>query len=221
MPEIRGVSEINGKRSRIRQSIDVATGRLGAPIPIARTESDDASSPEPLMQAVQANPKIEGNTTAPTILLALKGGKAGEQGILTTDGTKPNFSPKFDAVAYVSQSNLMVRLLARVPRDAYDQARMAAARSEALNKAKQVGLGFIMYASDMDDVLPGQDADIRTLIGPYLKNDSLFDGFNYTFGGGNVQDVEKPAETEMGFVPGPGGRAVVYIDGHAKWIPDK
>jgi prepilin-type processing-associated H-X9-DG protein len=25
---------------------------------------------------------------------------------------------------------------------------------------------------------------------------------------------------ELGFVPGPGGRAVVYADGHVEWVPD-
>lgn len=28
------------------------------------------------------------------------------------------------------------------------------------------------------------------------------------------------AETELGYVTGPGGRAVIYVDGHVKWVED-
>ena len=51
-----------------------------------------------------------------------------------------------------------------------------------------------------------------------MKNRDLMNDFNYTFKGGDLANVEDPANTELGFVVGPGGRAVVYVDGHAKWV---
>ena len=205
----------NGKRTIKWQTLDPRTGSPGAAVPFVPRESP---KPETL---VSVETSVGTDVSAPTILLNVVGGKAGESGIVTTDGDKPLVSPKLDAIAYVGQGSAMVRTMARVPRAAFEDARRAAQRTAALSQAKQVGIAFIMYASDMDDVLPGQSADYRTAVGPYMKNDKLFDGFTYTFGGGNMADVEKPAETEMGYVAGPGGRAVIYVDGHAKWVPDK
>lgn len=175
-------------------------------------------APEPALRVLSFVDR--GDAKALSIALRVRGGKPEDVGIVSTDGTQPLLSPTNDAVAYVDQGSAMVRLLAPVSREAYDEALANAARREALNKAKQVGLGILMYASDMDDVYPGQDVDLRQRIGPYLKNDRLFDGFTYVFQGGALTDIEKPAETVLGYVPGPGGRAIVYTDGHAKWIPD-
>jgi hypothetical protein len=88
-----------------------------------------------------------------------------------------------------------------------------------LSNAKQLGLAALMYAQDYDEVLPTGDG-INGKLAPYLKNESLFDGFTYTFGGGSLSGIDKPAETELGFVTGPGGRAIIFIDGHVKWKPD-
>ena len=36
-----------------------------------------------------------------------------------------------------------------------------------------------------------------------------------------MASIQNPADTEMGYVVGPGGSAVVFADGHAKWVSDK
>ena len=99
-------------------------------------------------------------------------------------------------------------------------ARSAAERTVLLSNAKQVGLAFLLYASDMDDEFPANGADWQEQIMPYLKNRDIMSGFVYSFKGGNATNVESPASTELGYISGAGGRAVVYVDGHAKWIPD-
>jgi prepilin-type processing-associated H-X9-DG protein len=53
-----------------------------------------------------------------------------------------------------------------------------------------------------------------------VKNSSILEGFVYTFKGGKLSDVDKPAETVLGYIEGPGGRAVAYLDGHVKWVPN-
>jgi prepilin-type processing-associated H-X9-DG protein len=42
--------------------------------------------------------------------------------------------------------------------------------------------------------------------------------FVYTFWGGNLAEIKEPSKEVMGYVPGPGGRAVTYLDGHVKWV---
>jgi hypothetical protein len=91
-------------------------------------------------------------------------------------------------------------------------------KKELLNRAKQMGTAFAIFAADNDDILPGAEG-WEAKIRPYIKNDEIMKGFNYTFRGGDM-NVDNPAKTEMGFLMGPGGRAVVYMDGSARWIPN-
>jgi prepilin-type processing-associated H-X9-DG protein len=75
-----------------------------------------------------------------------------------------------------------------------------------------------MLAMDNDDVVPSGLSNDQLM--PYLKNQDLLNGFNYTFEGGSLSGISNPTDTEMGYVIGPGGRAIVYADGHAQWKPD-
>ncbi len=209
----------NGQRPRFQmRRIDPVTGQAGATVDYPLVDEKEAVLPFAAqdMVSVGGDPKV----AAPIILLEVAGGKEGESGVVSTDGIKPLVSPKLDAVAYVSQGSAMVRPLATVPRALYDNAKREAEKAVVMNNAKQIGLGLMMYAADMDDVLPGQNDDVRKTIEPYVKNNRLFEGFTYTFGGGAMTSIDKPAETELGFVNGPGGRAVIYADGHVKWRPD-
>ncbi len=217
--------------------LDPTTGRLvsESPFPVPTRAKDgtllissaeraamglEPAEPATGLRTMALDSPAPSGARAPTVMLLVPGGKPEEGGIVSTDGVRPLLSPTKEAVAYLNQGSAMVRLLAPIPREAYDKALMEAAKREAVNKAKQIGTGILIYASDMDDVLPGQDVDLRRTLGPYLKNDRLLDGFTYTFRGGSVESVERPAETELGYVSGPGGRAVVYADGHARWVPD-
>lgn len=130
-------------------------------------------------------------------------------------------SPGLNAVFYSTKGVGMVRLLMKMPKDVALKALEAAQKAQAMNDAKQVGTAFLIYASDMDDVLPSNSSDWMTALSPYLKNNSLMDGFIYTFAGGNMADIQNPAGTSIGYKDGPGGRAMVYADGHVKWIPNK
>ena len=44
--------------------------------------------------------------------------------------------------------------------------------------------------------------------------------FVYTYSGPtNLSKIEKPSETALGYIPSPGGRALIFADGHVKWEP--
>ena len=76
----------------------------------------------------------------------------------------------------------------------------------------------MMYAEDDDKVFPGPES-INEKIKPYVKNQDLFEGFVYTFPGGDMRNIKEPAKTEPGYVAGPRGRAIIYADGHVVWQP--
>jgi prepilin-type processing-associated H-X9-DG protein len=90
-----------------------------------------------------------------------------------------------------------------------------------MSDARQVGLGLLMYVQDYDERYPSPDHFSGGAVGPYIKNESVFEGFNYVYPGESITQVTKPAETAMGYIVGPGGRAVVYVDGHVMWEPDR
>ncbi|MFY9234555.1 MAG: hypothetical protein WAO58_08860 [Fimbriimonadaceae bacterium] len=123
-----------------------------------------------------------------------------------------------DYVAYTSEGVLLVRPIVIGKASDFEEALDAAERAVLISNAKQVGLSALMYAGDNDDVLPGPGQDVMNLFLPYSKNSALYDGFVYTFSGGALQKVANVSDTEMGYIPGKGGRAVIYVDGHVKWV---
>jgi hypothetical protein len=129
------------------------------------------------------------------------------------------FSNKGDIVVYQDAGSLLFREIQPIDPALAKKLGLDIVKKKLLSKAKQVGLGFIIYGSDNDDVLPGAEGWEAKLM-PNMKNRDIMNDFNYTFKGGDLNGVEDPSGTELGFVVGPGGRAVVYLDGHAKWIPN-
>ena len=211
----------DGKRRSAFQRIDPLTGRatgLDPEAPALLPGQRGAEAETPALAATSTAGVARPASGAPTVLLAAKGGKPDESGIVTTDGTEPLLSPRLDAVAYLSQGSALVRPIVRVDRKAYEAALLAARKLVAIDHAKQVAIGLLIFASDNDDRLPNASEIDRIM--PYLKDRGIFDSFTYTYSGGNAVDIDEPATTEIGYVSGPGGRAVAYADGHVKWIPD-
>ena len=149
-------------------------------------------------------------------LSATKPGEIAEA-IVTTDASSAQISPNYKQVSYVSRGALLVRAIEPVDLTVAKRANIAALKTKAITQAKIVATGFIMYASDSDDGLPSNTSDWKTALDPYLQDSDMAENFRYTFGGGDLTKVENPAETVMGYVDGPGGRAIAYLDGHVKW----
>lgn len=110
---------------------------------------------------------------------------------------------------------LFTRQVIQLTLEQYAQMRANAARDLAMSNVRQVGLAYLMYAADYDGVVR-KDLKLSD-IEPYHKNNSITEGFVLVFPGGNLADVKNPANTVLGYVDGPDGRAVVYLDGHAAW----
>ena len=204
-----------GKTRLMARGFDFATGKLGEWQPFKALPEPE----EGRLSIQDTSFFVAKGVKAPSLLLALKGGKTEESGVLSTDGKTGLLSPKGDAVAFLDGGMAIVRTLARIDRKAYDDALRAQEIADAVQKAKQIGVGLLIYAADYDDNLPANDGDVNAKLAPYLKNNALLAGFVYTFRGGSMADIRSPADTEMGYVEGPGGRVVIYTDGHTKWVP--
>ena len=154
--------------------------------------------------------QVKGNVLPPFVDLCLKRSFE-SSGMLSSD-------ERF--VAYLDGGSLLMReLVPSDPKLAMDAAR-SREKAKAIQDAKMVGTGIMIYTADWDDVLPSAD-DFNSKIEPYLKNRDLLDGFTYTGKAENLANLKDPAGTEIGFKSGPGGRAIVYADGHVVWKDDK
>jgi hypothetical protein len=127
-------------------------------------------------------------------------------------------SPNEKVLAYTVEGAMFVRHIIEIPVEMYREMKLAAQKAVLISNGKQIGLALQMFAADNDDTIP-PGFDPQTDLMPYLKNAELFKGFVLVFPGGELSKLENPAETVMGYIEGPGGRAVVYMDSHVKWIP--
>ena len=122
-------------------------------------------------------------------------------------------------VLWMHEGRLYGRALATVERAAYDALRRTLVKREAMSRAKQMGLALMMYAQDYDETLPPTAR--RDDLLPYVKDAGLLSAFEYTYAGPlALQRIDAPAETVLGYVGGPGGRAEVFADGHVQWRDD-
>ncbi|MFZ4507503.1 MAG: hypothetical protein ACOYON_07380 [Fimbriimonas sp.] len=180
----------------------------------------EAAEKEPKLR-IQQMPLTSSSTSLPVDAVGLwmaSSDKKAPPVCITTDGTMGSMAPDLSAVAYVSKGMAVVRGIVSMPADLFAKAQQAALIASLMSDAKQLALGLILHASDNDDKMLGQGSDWRTAIDPYMKNSGLGQNFVLTFAGGDLSKVESPATTVLGYIDGPGGRAVAYVDGHVKWI---
>lgn len=137
--------------------------------------------------------------------------------LVTTSHTgTPLLLPDASGVLWEHDGNVYARSIARLPRTAFETLRATLGKREAMSVAKQMGLAILMLAQDNDEVLPTASTIGETL--PYIKNQALLDRFQFTYQGPSDQSkIDAPAETVLGHVDGPGGKAVVFADGHVQW----
>ncbi len=156
----------------------------------------------------------------PSVVVTGIPAKENELTVVSTDGDAGQLSPQVNGVAYRAQGTLMVRQMVKVSLEAYLRAKNAALKQEAMMNAKQAALAALMYSGDYDDNMLAAGPNWKAQLEPYIKNMNVLDGFTYTFAGGNSTQIQDPANTQIGYSEGPGGKAVAYADGHVKWIPN-
>lgn len=179
--------------------------------------AEDVEVAAPTTRVVATQQSLEGadrGARANAIYLVAKDKSA----LVTSDGVAPLLDSKMGAVAFVSQNLTIIKRLRTVSKEVYAEEEVKKQREAIQQRAKQAGLGLMMYSMDADDVLPDA-TDLENKILPYLKDRGILAGFVYTHAGGPTSQITDPANTELGYIPGPGGRAVVMADGSVRWVP--
>jgi prepilin-type processing-associated H-X9-DG protein len=135
--------------------------------------------------------------------------------------------PDASAVLYRSGDALFAVPLRRYPKAAFLDARRRAQQAAAMSNAKQIGVALMMYTQDYDETLPVANEGFMDQVSPYLADRDLFNnpatgapGFVYTHSGGLLSAIMNPGEFSIGYLIGPGGRAILFADGHVVWQPD-
>jgi hypothetical protein len=144
------------------------------------------------------------------------GGKS--TALVAGDADLCELAPNCQAISFAKGGLCFVRPIWKITKAEYEAIADRAARTKIMSELSQIGKALLMYAGDNDDKLPSKGDDLRELLVPYTANESVFDGFEYTYGGGLINSIANPADTVLGFKIGPGGRAVLYADAHVRWL---
>jgi hypothetical protein len=212
------------KLRRTTYALDVVTGKTRQldnppPINVIDKETKVASSPGAVRLKEASSSLAEGTVSQRVRPLWLETPEASDQprALVSADSSWSALSPKGDGVLYIANRSAWVAPLIRLSRSKFD----GLIRQAAMQDAKHVGLALAMYTQDYDEKFPLSDHFTGGAVYPYMKDKGVAEGFNYQYPGENLKDVQKPSEMSMGYISGPGGRAVVYVDGHVKWVPDQ
>ncbi len=227
------------KGERATQNWYVLAIGTGVLTPIEKRPQITATSPEPLTAMVAdalpvrvksgtATLKQE-NTVLSVRPLWLESVVKSQtpRALLASDADSGLVLPGGQTALYQSQGALYAVPLLRMDKTAFLEARQKAQQAATISNAKQIGTALMMYVQDYDEVYPSANDAINNQVLPYIKNDAVFKnpatdgpGFVYTYAGGPLSAITDPAETLIGYVTGPGGRANIYADGHIVWKPN-
>jgi hypothetical protein len=117
--------------------------------------------------------------------------------------------------AFIANGALFTRQIVPLTLEQYEREKLAEERTRLIRNASKLAKGFEQYASDRDGDIPS-DFHVTDLE-PYLIDRSLINGFVMVFIGRDLYALKEPHLTEVGYYVAPGGRVVVYADGHVKW----
>lgn len=99
-----------------------------------------------------------------------------------------------------------------------------AQRKETIERAENIGMALLMYAGDHEQSLPPQGSDLASVLTRYLGDANALNnpatekpGFTVAYkivALGAIADRDK---TPLGYLAGPGGRAILFADGSVEW----
>lgn len=190
-------------------AVDLASGKE---TPLTRARAFDLKSGSPF----EAYDGVGRTLTLKFRQPSAKEKKEAKEIEVSREGTQAQ--PDATKVSFLVKGALVYRPLVKTDLATAQELADEIRRTRVISEAKQAAMAFAIGASDNDGVLPG--ADWREVLSPYAKNRGILDSFVRTFEGRNLNEVKEPAKTVLGFVSGPGGRAVAYVDGSVRWEPN-
>jgi hypothetical protein len=211
------------------QSVDLQTGAL-TPLPGAPAVYWPSEPAAPIRLRSAATTLKEANTSQRVLPLWLESTAKSEQPrvLISADSDGGSLAPDLSTVLYLSEGAAWAAPLTRISRQqALTQIRDAQ-RAVTMSNAKQIGLALAMYAQDYDETFPPAGEGVIGQISPYIKNREVFvspgdtnPSFVYMLDGPTLGSFKNPATQELGYLPGPDGRAMIYVDGHVVWQSDQ
>ena len=143
--------------------------------------------------------------------------KPAKQGVLlSAEGTPVFLLPR--GALFLSDGALFAVPIQTVREEELTAIERKQSRTKSGQIAKQIGLGILGFLQDNDEKFPASVGNFSTDIAPYLRDPQLLNGFVYTppatLQQSKMADV---AGTVLGYLPGVGGKSVLYADGHVKW----
>lgn len=135
--------------------------------------------------------------------------------LVTKDGVRGGVMPKQQAVWFVDSFGLYLCDLMPVETEKLEALKREAVKAVAISRAKQVGIGMMIYGADYDDYLP-RSGDWENAVLPYLRSRDLTNGFVYLGNGENLSNLKDPANQVLGYIDTPYGRAIVRMDSSVK-----
>lgn len=142
--------------------------------------------------------------------------KATNQATLTREGLDGGSTPDGKIAWFTDRSGLNICDIAPVTAQQFEDMAKEIVMRDAVSRGKQIGTAMMIYASDYDDYFPPA-SDWQNNVAPYIKNNSMFDGFVYMLNGENSTTIENPAQRILGTIETPFGTATVYADTHTIW----
>lgn len=126
--------------------------------------------------------------------------------------------PKHSLGIYQDSGALLIREIKRVDPKVAIRGIEDSLKEKAISEAETIAEGFLFFAIYNNNSMPSQETWIESIL-PYTNDRGLLNKFTYNFRGGDVSKLDG-SKVELGFIMGFGGRAVAYVDGSVKWIPN-
>jgi hypothetical protein len=171
----------------------------------------------------QTNIRVPGGPEIPILLAGIRDGK---ESIVVATGAQVIYSENDLGMLYVMGETMsFVRPILQISKEAYQKRLDAEQRAEIMKKLVEIGRALQMYASGHKNTFPTRDQLESGALDPYSADpisgrrpENMLNGFVYH---GVTARSNTPANTEAGYMLCPGGRAVLYQDGHVVFVPDR
>jgi hypothetical protein len=182
--------------------------------------------PLPVQLRSDARAVLEAGPSEQLALLWLESSVPSEQTrcLICANSSGGSLAPDASAVLYLAQGAAWVVPLTRLPRAQMLARIRTLQRGLSLFRARKIAYSLSLYLQDYDGEYPPVGDTAIDAIRPYLdQDDAVFppgadeSDFVYRYTGGPPKSLRSPATTELGYLPGPGGRAVIYADRHVEW----
>lgn len=148
--------------------------------------------------------------------------------LLTPDADAAVLLSDNSAVLYQKFGALYATPLRKVDKSAYLAARREAEKKIVIANANEIASALSFYQFENNGNYPAAGEDLAKILQRVRRNPIVLEniitgknGFTFLLGGRTKTDITEPKTTILGYLAGPGGRAVLYVYGGVRWEDTK